>query len=512
LPKKPNRETKAKIVNAAWKLFYEQGYDNTSVEEIVFESGTSRGSFYHYFDGKDQLLNSLSYLFDNKYEELQKTMPNDLSAFEKLLFLNRELFRMMENGTPKIIAKAECPIQGGIDLFKEEDKSKLNKGISRLLDTILEKTGIEVKSAYVNIQNAYVRTISTTGEISIIPRDIVTCQNVGEVLNEASAVNYNDDESLIDIVPVAFYTDGKLINEKPEGIECSTLSIDANAVIAQSKVIKHITEILGDLDMKVDGFIPSFFSAQKVFDSSSFLAQKSRSPITVIADVGGEKTDISVYYKNIPFAFDTIKAGGNNITRDIAYVLDVNENSAQRLKMDYCYASSEAVQTQSAVTVETTKNDMTEVQVSYIADIMNARIIEITKKVVKAAEKLLVENNCPLQPQLKVYFIGDGFVHFKGITKVLQDELENGNVEVVDKGKELGIKTSFITSLGMLLYISSKIKYGRRSSLVVNRNEDTQEETQEEDLDLLESISKNIKQFFKGIVVKFKQTIDKFKS
>ena len=74
MAKKKNRNTKGKIVSAAWDLFYRQGYENTTVEEIIEESGTSRGSFYHYFDGKDALLSSLSYLFDDKYEELLETL------------------------------------------------------------------------------------------------------------------------------------------------------------------------------------------------------------------------------------------------------------------------------------------------------------------------------------------------------------------------------------------------------------------------------------------------------
>ena len=95
--KKNARNTKGKIVSAAWKLFYEQGYDGTTIEEIVEASGTSRGSFYHYFEGKDELLTSLSYLFDEKYAELEKTMDETLSPVEKLKFMNRELFLMIEN-------------------------------------------------------------------------------------------------------------------------------------------------------------------------------------------------------------------------------------------------------------------------------------------------------------------------------------------------------------------------------------------------------------------------------
>ena len=97
MARKNTRNTRGRIISAAWKLFYEQGYENTTVEDIVFESETSKGSFYHYFDGKDALLSTLSDLFDEKYEELTEVMDSSMSARDKLLFLNRELFWMIEN-------------------------------------------------------------------------------------------------------------------------------------------------------------------------------------------------------------------------------------------------------------------------------------------------------------------------------------------------------------------------------------------------------------------------------
>ena len=89
---KKNSTTKSRIVSAAWKLFYEQGYDDTTVDEIILESNTSKGSFYHYFEGKDSLLSSLSYLFDEKYEELLHEMDPEMSSFDTLIYLNQELF------------------------------------------------------------------------------------------------------------------------------------------------------------------------------------------------------------------------------------------------------------------------------------------------------------------------------------------------------------------------------------------------------------------------------------
>ena len=97
MPKKNTRNTKSKIVSAAWKLFYDNGYENTTIEDIIFESGTSKGSFYHYFESKDALLGSLAYLFDEKYEELENEINLETDSIEILLFLNRKLFEMVEN-------------------------------------------------------------------------------------------------------------------------------------------------------------------------------------------------------------------------------------------------------------------------------------------------------------------------------------------------------------------------------------------------------------------------------
>ncbi len=96
LGKKINN-TKSKIVKAAWKLFYEQGYDDTTVDEIISESKTSKGSFYHYFEGKDALLSSLSYMFDEKYAEIKETLKDEDNSFDKLLYMNEVLFDMIDN-------------------------------------------------------------------------------------------------------------------------------------------------------------------------------------------------------------------------------------------------------------------------------------------------------------------------------------------------------------------------------------------------------------------------------
>ena len=95
--KKNANQTKSRIVTTAWKLFYQYGYDNTTIDDIVDAAQTSKGSFYHYFESKDALLSSLSYLFDEKYKELEAQMDPDMNPVDKLLMMNQEVFLMIEN-------------------------------------------------------------------------------------------------------------------------------------------------------------------------------------------------------------------------------------------------------------------------------------------------------------------------------------------------------------------------------------------------------------------------------
>jgi AcrR family transcriptional regulator len=45
-----------RVLRAAVELFAEQGYDKTSVQEVVERAGVTKGALYHYFTAKDDLL------------------------------------------------------------------------------------------------------------------------------------------------------------------------------------------------------------------------------------------------------------------------------------------------------------------------------------------------------------------------------------------------------------------------------------------------------------------------
>jgi len=54
-----SEETKAKIMEAAIKLFSTRGYNKASVDDICQEAGISKGAFYHHFKTKQMLFLAL---------------------------------------------------------------------------------------------------------------------------------------------------------------------------------------------------------------------------------------------------------------------------------------------------------------------------------------------------------------------------------------------------------------------------------------------------------------------
>jgi AcrR family transcriptional regulator len=53
------RVTRAHLIDVATRLFAAHGYDGTSIEAVLADSGVSRGSLYHHFSGKEALFGAV---------------------------------------------------------------------------------------------------------------------------------------------------------------------------------------------------------------------------------------------------------------------------------------------------------------------------------------------------------------------------------------------------------------------------------------------------------------------
>jgi len=92
----PKRNIRQLIINAAWRLFRERGYENITIADILKECNIAKGSFYYYFKGKEDLLETLSVILDKKYEEIIPYLDRSLHTLDQLLCLSIEVHRFVE--------------------------------------------------------------------------------------------------------------------------------------------------------------------------------------------------------------------------------------------------------------------------------------------------------------------------------------------------------------------------------------------------------------------------------
>lgn len=87
---------KEEIKAAAWELFYEKGYEETTINDIIKKANTSKGGFYYYFKAKDELLHSLYSFFDREYEKFYENMDKGLDSLVQLKQLSQYVSYFIE--------------------------------------------------------------------------------------------------------------------------------------------------------------------------------------------------------------------------------------------------------------------------------------------------------------------------------------------------------------------------------------------------------------------------------
>ena len=91
---------RGEILIAAGELFRTQGYLDTSVEAIIRKAGIAKGTFYYYFQSKEEVLASIVHEMVNGMVEASQTVAQDasLNALEKIRLILREQSRISDSG------------------------------------------------------------------------------------------------------------------------------------------------------------------------------------------------------------------------------------------------------------------------------------------------------------------------------------------------------------------------------------------------------------------------------
>lgn len=135
---------KEEIKNAAMKLFTEKGFSHTTMENIINETGLSKGGFYHYYNSTSDILYDL---MKDGIEYRNQVIKSKIGEFK-----NDEIEFMAERFYEKIVD--DNPYMGiYIEFLLLKSK---NPKLETLFKILKEKTRKELLSFFEKLPNSFI--------------------------------------------------------------------------------------------------------------------------------------------------------------------------------------------------------------------------------------------------------------------------------------------------------------------------------------------------------------------
>lgn len=135
---------KEEIKNAAMKLFTEKGFSHTTMENIINETGLSKGGFYHYYNSTSDILYDL---MKDGIEYRNQVIKSKIGEFK-----NDEIEFMAERFYEKIVD--DNPYMGiYIEFLLLKSK---NPKLESLFKILKEKTRKELFSFFEKLPNSFI--------------------------------------------------------------------------------------------------------------------------------------------------------------------------------------------------------------------------------------------------------------------------------------------------------------------------------------------------------------------
>ena len=83
---KKGERRKLELLQIAYRLFLTHGYENTSVDEIIEEAGIAKGTYYYYFESKEQMLEEvIGMMIDKEIEAARQILRSELDLPQKFI-------------------------------------------------------------------------------------------------------------------------------------------------------------------------------------------------------------------------------------------------------------------------------------------------------------------------------------------------------------------------------------------------------------------------------------------
>ena len=272
----------------------------------------------------------------------------------------------------------------GMNKGKIVSLDKVTNAIKQAVQEAEDMAECRVHSAWVSIPSTELQSHYAIGRTPISnPQRTITTTEVVRALELAKASHMTSDHYLASAVPLGFELD-----DASEWVQ-NPINLSANSMTAHYQLMMMPISTMQNLDRAMKG---ANISVEKMVVSSLATAEGSllddeKEYGVCLVDIGAGTTNLAVYIEGHLAFVHTIQCGGENVTRDIATVLQTTTEEAERLKLIHGCVDIHQVKPEQMVQFETidgpqsiSRIELTEIIIARYEDILNRVRVELEQR------------------------------------------------------------------------------------------------------------------------------------
>ena len=376
----------------------------------------------------------------------------------------------------EVLCTTSCKCNG-IKKGKIVDESEVVVAVANLIKEAEAEIEMEINSTYLTIPGKYVTIVQNS--ITKEAKDKysgISARDVSSAISQVKDIDVPEGMQIIDIVTDEFILDNGRIVQDPVGSLSSSFGLKSQVVLADREYMKQLANIFRKADIDIDGLVPVTLAERSLVLDGNELNDN-----VMILDIGAGNTEIGVF-EGTSFSYtNTIPLGGNTITNDIALVLNISSEEADRLKHQYGLALKSFIDNDNEILLNTCRDENKRViKSSELIEIIEARVEEIFSLVNKDITAQGVKpriNNVILTGQ--------------GITTINKSDVAGKiilNIPVkISTGRLIStVKPEYRTAYSLVRYIASRPFAKNLSSSIDSKTKEN----------VFQNILERIKEFF----------------
>ena len=336
----------------------------------------------------------------------------------------------------------------GLKKGKIINEDEIILSLAKTIKDAEDETNLKINSAYVTIPGKYVTIVQNS-----ITKDAkdkyagISVRDVQNAIIQVKDIEIPDGKTLIDVVPDKIVLDNGTVVNDPVGNLSASFTISAQVILAEKDYVRQLHNIFKKAGLEIDGIVPITLAERNLILDTNELHDN-----VMLLDIGAGNTDIGVFEGSTFLYTNSIPLGGDNITNDIALVLNISEEEADKLKRQYGLALKSFIDNDNDIILNTCKDDSKSkiIKSSELIEIIEARIEEIFTIINRD-----ITNHNLKQKINNVILTGQGIVN---INKSDVAGKINLNIPVkISTGRAIStIKPIYRTSYALVRYIAAR--------------------------------------------------------